>query len=876
MPSSASSGSSLSESDFVLEEAKSPWRVILVLLYTVSGLTGVAYEVLWAKMISIQFGANIFGVVFTVTAFMAGLGIGSLAGMRWKARDPVLTFSLLEAGVAIYALFLPSMLHVATSDIEMLSSRLDLVGWYGLQGAVSIAFLMLPAMAMGASFPMVLKAGEASGIQVGTLYGINTAGAALGALLPLGLLPELGWVWALRLVAMIGLMVGIGAFLLSRNIRESWIGQNAAGFPKTWAMLPYAGIGACSLMLQVGWTRLYSLVLLRTEYVLAVILAVFLAGMGLGSLLSRRRSGEILLSVLPVLAAGFAIGSLWLYPSYSDWVERSRFSTLSGALFREGALLSLITLPVTFALGAWLPLLSAKYKAAGEWLYGINSLGAAFGAMVGGFVLIPMVGTSGTIVIAALGLAIFGLMLGGRRVAWAALPLMIAFSYPVFVFPQVSKLLPLEQAGSRDLYRYEDALAITHVVQDEHGEDLLLTDLQRMDASTDPTAVVVQMNQARLPLLLHPGAHSILFLGLGTGISAAGSLPYPGLERTAVELSQGAINASRKWFAGSNLGVMDRMDVRRDDARHYLTATNRKFDVIVGDLFHPDLTGVGALLSVEEFAHAREKLTDNGIFVQWIALNQFDPESLRAVLRSFQSVFPNAVLFIDGMHLALVGPNGRLADIETMRSNLARLGQDKSEQATGGEGIWTWAGRYWGPIRAGGGPMQEEWAPKIEFSLPKARYDGAINITRVLKMLMASRPDVRDAESRFGVDQADSSSFDRAYIGSELAARSWVAYLQGDEMAALKLRRYAYEANPKDRWIASTLADNMMASLPGAVKHGMDKKSALLKVLEVYPDNVEALRAMMRLEHESGNRDGEKQYRDRLVALAPLDKEVRQ
>ncbi|NNM83476.1 MAG: fused MFS/spermidine synthase [Burkholderiales bacterium] len=859
-----------------MEEAKSPWRAILVLLYTVSGLTGVAYEVLWARMISIQFGANIFGVVFTVTAFMAGLGIGSLAGMRWKAKNPILTFSLLEAGVAIYALFLPSMLHVATSDIEMLSSRLDLVAWYGLQGAVSIAFLMLPAAAMGASFPMVLKAGEASGLKVGTLYGINTAGAAIGALLPLGLLPELGWIWALRLVAMIGLMVGVGAFLLARNVKESGFGQHAAAFPKTWAMLPYAGIGACSLMLQVGWTRLYSLVLLRTEYVLAVILCVFLAGMGLGSLLARKGQRSFWLSVLPILAAGFAIGSLWLYPSYSDWVEGAKFDSLSGALTREGLILALMTLPVTLVLGAWLPLLAAKYKAAGEWLYGINSLGAAIGAMAGGFILIPLLGTTGTIVVAALGLAFFGLMLGGKKLAWAALPLMIAFSYPVFVFPKVEKLLPLEQAGSRDLYRYEDALAITHVVQDEHGEELLLTDLQRMDASTDPTAVVVQMNQARLPLLLHPEAHSILFLGLGTGISAAGSLPYPALERTAVELSQGAINASRKWFASSNQGVMNRMDVKRDDARHYLTATNRKYDVIVGDLFHPDLTGVGALLSVEEFAHAREKLTEDGIFVQWIALNQFDPESLRAVLRSFQAVFPNAVLFIDGMHLAMVGPNGRMADIGTMRSNLARLGQDKAGQATGGEGIWTWAGRYWGPIRAGNGPMQEEWAPKIEFSLPKARYDGAINITRVLKMLMAYRPDVREAESHFGVDPADSSSFDRAYIGSDLAARSWVAYLQGDEMAALKLRRYAYEANPRDRWIASTLADNMMASLPGAVKHGMDKKSALLKVLEVYPDNIEALRAMVKLEHESGNRVGEKQYRDRLVALAPLDKEVRQ
>ena len=854
-----------------MEAPRTPWRGLLALLYTASGLTGVAYEVLWAKMLSIEFGASTFGVVFTVTAFMAGLGMGSLAGAKWKVRHPIYAFAAIELGVALYALVLPFLIEQLTLSIEGFSSKLDLVAWFGLQGAASTALLMVPAAAMGASFPMVLRAGETAGLRIGTLYGLNTAAAAAGALLPLALLPELGWTGALRLVALIGVLVGMAGIVLGRHSGEAKFAP-LPPFPRSWKMLPYAGVGACSLMLQVGWTRLYSLVLLRTEYVLAVILAVFLAGMGIGSLVSKRKPA---IWMLPLLASGFAVASLWLYPQYSAWVEGAKFGTLSAALFKEGGVLALMTLPVTLALGAWLPVLSERLNVAGAWLYGVNSLGAAVGALAGGFVLIPAIGTTGTIVVASAGLLVFGLAFGGSRAAWGALPALALFAYPVFDLPEVAKLLPAEQSGSRDLYRYEDALAITHVVRDSGGQRLLLTDLQRMDASTDPTAVVVQKNQARLPLLLRPDAHSILFLGLGTGISASGSLPYPHLQRTAVELSRGAILASGKWFSVANGGVMEKMRVKRDDARHFLTATRNRYDVIVGDLFHPDLSGVGALLSVQEFTHARDRLSEGGVFVQWIAINQFDPDSLRIVMRSFASVFPNAVIFVDGMHLALVGPAGKMPGIGEMKTSLEKLG-GAGEDATGGEGIWTWAGRYWGKIRPDSGETQGEWSPHIEYSLPKARYDGGINLARVLAMLMAQRPAVKEAELELGVGGNDAQAFDRAYIGSELAARSWVAYMGGDDAESLRLRRYAYDANPKDRWIASTLADNMMAALPGAVERGMDRKTALLKVLEIYPDNVQALREMVKLERAAGARMQEMAYRARLREISPLDKEVMQ
>ena len=74
--------------------------------------------------------------------------------------------------------------------------------------------------------------------------------------------------------------------------------------------------------------RLFSLAMLRTEYVLALILAVMLFGMGLGSLIASRRSSSRLMAVLPWCASGCAIAGLWLLPAFSGWIERTNFNSL--------------------------------------------------------------------------------------------------------------------------------------------------------------------------------------------------------------------------------------------------------------------------------------------------------------------------------------------------------------------------------------------------------------------------------------------------------------------------------------------------------------------------------------------------------------------
>jgi len=860
------------------------WLWILAILYSLSGFTSLAYEVLWARMLSMQFGVSIFGVVLTVAAFMIGLGLGSLAGVRWAklCSKPLILFAALEALIALYALLLPNLLQSGSTWMENIAVQLSLVQWYLLQGAGALCLMLVPAFAMGVGFSLVLKVVERTQLSLGKLYGLNTLGGAVGALFPLWSLPVLGWTVSVRIIALLGLAVGGAALLLSRfaqvgDSKIQSIENNGGSRPPLSVLLVYAGIGAGSIMLEVGWIRLYGMIMLRTEYVLGVILAVYLLGIALGSMLWPRIHKYWMSVLLPLVIGGGVLFSLWLLPLASAWVERSQFQSLFGAMGSQAMMLGIFTLPITLALGAWLPLLAERHgnvKLSGAWLYGANCLGGGVGAVVACLVSIPLLGSAAMVASAALVITALGLLWVKSRWVWVGFAVMLLLAWPLRNMPPVHKLLPRIEANSRDLSLYEDAISLTHVVRQQDGQRILLSDLQRMDASTDTSAVRIQMNQARLALLLHPEPHSVLFLGMGTGISMAGSLPFPGLKRSAVELSQGAILAAGKWFSPVNGNILDQVQIQRDDARHFLSSTQNNYDVIVGDLFHPDLAGMGSLLSVQQFQRARNHLSANGVFVQWLALNQFDIRSLQVVLRSFKQVFPDAQMFMDGMHLALVGPKQNFDGANAMLGNLARLSMQDQETATGGEGVWTWLGRYWGPIARTGGPIQDEWVPYIEFNLPRARYDGSIDLSALLRWLLQQHPEVNAATKMLGVAPENKNDFSRAYMATEMAALGWVASIQGDAEQSGRLTWLAYQANPQDHWIANGLADNMMSSLSQARQRGIGERDALQRVLKIDPNHTGALRSLWHLEQSAGNKQESESYRLRLLLLSPLDDEA--
>lgn len=852
----------------------SSFQRALLLLYFFSGLTSLAYEVLWARMLSLQFGVSIFGVAVTVSTFMLGLGLGSLAGLRWskKVSSPLKYFAFFETGVALMALATPWLLRQLEPLLAVLASGAGLAQWFSVQFALIALFLFIPAFFMGAGFPMVLKALGSGSANLGRIYGLNTLGAALGALLPLALLPANGWQNSMFILALGSLLVAATAFYLQSKFQT---GQSVATEQQTASMgwrtvLTYAGIGAAAIILEVSWTRLFGMLMLRTEYVLAIILAVFLLGVGLGSLLARHMVRPVFAGLIPLLLSCFTFLGLWLIPPALNSLAMNQLTSFKALVLWQSGILILLTLPVTILLGAWLPWLNRQTgndTAGGTRLYGANAVGGGLGGMFAAFLLTPFIGTSASIVTAGLAFLFLGMYWCRDKRFWLATPVLLLVAIPLWSMPPVQVLLPEQYQQSRDLSASEDAVNITHVVEKSSGERLLLADLQRMDASSDPTAVQVQKNQARLPLLLHPEPHKVLFLGLGTGISASGSIAYPKMERTAVELSQGAIDASAQWFAAVNHHINDKMTIVRDDARRYLMAGQGDYDVIVGDLFHPDLVGRSALLSVQQFRRARKRLSDDGVFVQWLALNQFNRESLEIVLRSFKQVFPDAVLFVDAFRLAMVGSRSSIR-AENSLKNMQRLSQFERDQVSGGEGLWTWLGRYWGPIDVNAGKVQDEWAPQIEFKLPQARFDGSLDLKALQEYLLSKRAHVSEAIRQLDIPLENQQEFEKAYVATELVQRSWLSGFQGEVDKSHRLLQFAYRANARDRWVGFALADAVMTQLQ---RGKADKRKVLQAVLEIREDHAMALKQLWRLERSEGNLDSARKLLARLKQINPYD-----
>jgi len=893
----------------------SSYGQIIVGLYFFSGVTALAYEVLWARMLSLQFGVSIFGVIVTVAAFMLGLGAGSLLLTRLRFTKSLLIFASLEFSVAIFALCLPSIMSAADSLMVQIASNSGLSLWYGIQSTSIILVLFFPACALGATFPLVLHALRDTSIRAGTVYGVNSIGGALGAILPLFLLPLLGWINSVILIACIGFWVSLSALILyfkHRSIRldndreqptqnivtptdsemTTLLVTNADkqnSQRKDYFLLrsywAYAGIGLAALTLEVSWARLFGMILLRTEYVMAIILSVFLLGIAIGSVVGAKLRDTRWLIVFPILAALCALLSLWSLPSLASWASNLESDSLYSALLSQSFAVAILTLPATLVFGAWFPVLNRHLaqstNTTAAKLYGVNSIGAAIGTILSGFVLVPWLGSPGTIVFAIGVLILCGINWVSkhyRRYYAITSLVLLLLALPVVNLPPVSSLLPATQKNTTDLYRFEDAVSITHVIERADGQRLLLGDLQRLDASTEPSAVSSQLEQVRLPLLLHPQPHNVLFLGVGTGISARGSLGFPDLDRTGVELSLGAIEAAGQYFLPVNLGVTKQMRMVRDDARRFLRRNNKSFDVIVGDLFHPDLVGRSALLSLQQFERVQARLNPQGLFVQWLALQQFDQENLQVVLRTFSQAFPNAVIFVDGFKLAMIGPADKWAGAPSVLANINRLDARTQQHVQGGEGRWTRLGRYFGSIKrhlkTTTGPVQDEWRPYIEFSLPRLRYKNDSSLVSLLMSLMENRPSVANAANSLQVSQDNYEQFERSYTATSLAIMSWIAGLGGDQHEAHRLIRFANTTNPQDRLISFDLADKMYFSLAQASTAGVSRKEALQRIIRIQSNHEAAIRDLWRLAMQEGDNKVRDKLRKRLETISPLAKDM--
>jgi len=718
-------------------------RLLIHALFLLSGGTALVYQVTWVRNLSLIFGASHQATSIVLASFMAGLAVGGAAAGRraGSVARPLRAYGLLEVGIAIFALALPALLAgVDAAYVAAARSAGEVTAPIVLMRiALAFSVLALPTFLMGATLPLLVQFSVHREAELGSrlawLYGINTLGAAAGAIAAgFLLIPALG-VWHTQLVAVaINLAIGAVAVALDARLRGGAVSASpparapvaeASAAPADplalrLAFLGTAVAGACALALEVLWTRGIAIAVGGTVYSFTVMLAAFLIGIWIGSWLHAalplRRIDEAAQMGAVMLAIGVTSwATSMLIPHLPQLMVEINFE-LFGDLqrVRPGTVLlvafSVMLLPCIF-MGFAFPLAGrarARLRAGtgapvGDTL-SLNTLGSIAGSLLAGFVLIPRMGLQDGMLLAgaldaAWGTLVIGAVLAGRRVrtrpavlAAAGVAAAGVLAVPLLVPPwsvdvlgafASTQIRRYVQAGGRvDVaaalrdYRvlyFAEGSTSTISVAEWRGHRTILVN-GRTEASDFLPDLQVEYLLGHVPMLLHPDPRSALVIGLGAGVTLGSVAAHEDVERITLVEIEPVVQGGTRRFSDLNDAALDdpRLEIVFQDGRNFLKTTPRRFDVITSDPIYPWNAGSGYLYTTEYYQLAAERLTDGGVMCQWWPASDLSNDDFRALVRTFATAFPHTTLWQTTYDVILIGSNRPIrVDLDALARRLA-------------------------------------------------------------------------------------------------------------------------------------------------------------------------------------------------------------
>ncbi len=638
-------------------------------VFFLSGAAALVDEVVWSRLLGRTLGSDAAGTGVVVGVFLLGLGAGALfsGGLARRARDPRRLLLALEGCVALWAAASPFAL-AAVEPVSSLPARL----------AVAAAFLLAPTLALGATFPAMGRLAIASAAEAGAetsrFYGANTLGAAAGALAaPFLLLPALGF--TRTLLAAAALHAGAGALALALPPAPVFPGAPASAARAPWRPLLLAPLllGFASLAYEIALVRVLITLTGASVYAFAIVLAVYLLGLGAGSryaaswLAQPGRARRLLFlcaALAPLLAAA---GLLALRAKIGEPIGAPLGNLiLPGAspvrLWLGHALLAALALLLpAFAFGAALPAAVAAHveadpEAAREPLlgrvYAVNTAGATLGALLGTFVLLPH-GVAWA-VRAAGGAALLGALPVAR--GRAGLLLLCAGG---FAGAQVLALGGGRAPGV--IFHAVGAQATASVTEAREGDRTVraIRINGNVCASTAPVDLRLQRLLGHVPGVLHGDVRSALVIGLGTGMTAGSLLDLPTLEHLQVIEISSAVRAAARSFDPWTGGLFtdSRAHIVIGDGRHHLMVDGTRYDLVTSDPINPWTRGSSDLYALEHFERMAAHLAPGGIASQWLPLYQLSDADVRTVVATWCAAFPGTAAWLTAYDLALIGWN---------------------------------------------------------------------------------------------------------------------------------------------------------------------------------------------------------------------------
>lgn len=642
--------------------------MVVSLLFLLSGAAGLIYEIAWERLLELYFGVTMTSITLIVASYMCGIGIGSLLGghLAQRLQSPVLVYGLIEAGIGVFGIFSPAIINSIGKGTAGAP--------YTLVFALSFLVLLIPTLLMGMTLPLLTQSFvdrvETSGRIIGLLYGINTLGAAAGALIAGFLLIGLfGFDGAIYIAAGLNLGVALIAILAARSMnnadRTQRLESRAVERRGYWS---YAQILAASFLVgfiglgfEMVWIRILHVINKNAAYGFPSILFVFLAGLALGGYYWGRRAdkaaepeklfwqievGGGIAAAVVFLLFWYSLGAGW--PAWlGDFFNMQRpgppFVKVEGTflLSKRLALASLVdyflpivvmVFPASFILGGGLPVLDrialttpeVAGRRVGD-IHLLNILGSIFGSLLISFWLLPVLGSEWTYrLLLALVLIFPALYFTARyrltsrlrpdRLSAAGLGVLVLC---LFLLPGNGQFYSrLFAAGTgNDAAILETGDSVLTMTLDPQSDTPNMLWIGGEINSLYPSDSTYESRALACAGAARP--KRILVVGMGGGIAARFLQTIAGVEKiVVVELMEGLdelladnIDFSRHVFGDP------RVNYRVNDGRRYLYANpDEKFDLIFADPLRWHSAGHNNLYSVEMMQLYGDHLTKNGIF----------------------------------------------------------------------------------------------------------------------------------------------------------------------------------------------------------------------------------------------------------------------
>lgn len=755
----------------------------------------------------------------------------------------------------------------ASVDSSLSLAALRLVFVFGL--------LILPAALLGATFPalcsVMIRNVATLDRHLGIIYGINTVGAALGTVIAgIVLVEHVGLTGTVTTANLINLAIGATAIALGTKSQQSQEPESAndqetvipTNLPRAYSAIVLVVSGFATLAYEILWFRGLRYLVGNSTYALTVVLVVFLLGLGIGSLLLRpiakrgRAENDLAVSQAAIaVLVMLAMFVLWLINDPPSTLRsvlipvRDHVSIFSSSfrdqywlvrLMIDSLLAGVLIFPATLLMGLSFPLASRLYlgdvRLLGRrvgWAYLLANIGSITGSIVAATYLLPRFGTlNGTKLVAisnlllAAMLAIWGWRntrtTGDRQSAPSWLTIGTFSGLAILMAWVLPANLPLVgEPGAYDrgtvISSVEGDLSTVQVIQDPiRPSALALTiDGSTIGATESFSNALFTKQQilAHLPMALDRCISRTLNVGLGSASTLEGLAKYEQIEALdCVEINQAVVDAAKEHFPEGAVLDDPRVNVVVDDALHFLLQHQEPYDLIISDgKQNPSFPGNAALLCRDFYLHARERLTDEGLFVQWMPVSTLTSE-MEIVLRSFCDVFPEVELFFfPDRDVLMVGSKSPLAGRPQMTLDqfeelgignaLALYKIEHPEQIV----AFRIAGREQLLSALGPGPLATWDHNVLEFTTFKANGQHLDQSARdnILKMYAASQVEVDEPTVLDDIDSILRES-------TELIQRVYAHLVLGKENKAEYIEAYntaqqAVQADPDNSTATHTL-----------------------------------------------------------------------